>query len=121
MRTINSLAELRQERQRLYMHKAFLETEIKNDFREIKEKFKPLNIIASKDNSILGSSAGIIADLLLKNVVLKNSGFLSRLIVPYIAKNFTSNVVEENKPKIAHWIETLITKFTNRNSEKAAF
>lgn len=119
MRTINSLAELRQERQRLYMHKAFLETEIKSDFHAIKEKFKPLNLLASKDNSVLSNSVGSVADLLIKNVVLKNSGFLARLVLPYLAKNITSNVVEGNKPQIASWIDGLISKFTHRKTEGA--
>ncbi|HEX8515482.1 MAG TPA: hypothetical protein VF868_04725 [Bacteroidia bacterium] len=117
MRTINTLAELREERQRLYMRKVFLETEIKKDFSEIKESLKPMNILASHDNSIVGSSAGFLAEKLIKNVVLRNSGFITRLIVPFLAKNVASNLAEDNKPKITHWITDLIEKFTHKKAE----
>lgn len=118
MKTINTLAELRQERQRLNMHKAFLETEIKRDFNDLKEKFKPLNIMSNKDNNLLGNSVGALADVLIKNVFLSNSGFVTRLVVPFLAKKFTSNVVEENKSKITDWIGDLFSKFVNRKTEK---
>lgn len=127
MRTINTIEELKAERQRLYMRKAFLETEIKNSFEEIKEQLKPLQVItkgagkllSSKDNSIVGNSVGFLTDVLVKKVILRNSGFLTRLIVPYLAKNVASNVAEENKPKIADWISDLIGRFAHRK-EKAA-
>ena len=117
MRTINTLAEVREERQRLYMRNVFLETEIKKDFSEIKESLKPMNILASHDNSIVGSSAGFLAEKLIKNVVLRNSGFITRLIVPFLAKNVASNLAEDNKPKITHWITDLIEKFTHKKAE----
>lgn len=125
MRTINNLAELKQERQRLNLHKAFLESEIKNNFNEIKEQLKPLQLLtkgaskmlSSKDNSIVGNSVGYLTDLIVKNVFMKKSGFLARLIVPFLAKNVAGNLVEENKPQIAHWIQELISKFRNRKAE----
>jgi hypothetical protein len=125
MRTINTIEELRAERQRLYMRKALLETEIRNDYNEIKEELKPVilltkgagKLLSSKDNSIAGNSVGFITELLVKKVVLKNSGFLMRLIVPYLAKNLASNVVEDNKPTIASWITGLVTKFMNKKAE----
>jgi hypothetical protein len=128
MKTINTLAELKLERQRLKMRKAFLETEIKNDFNEIKEKLKPVQLLAngagkflsSKDNSVVGNSVGYLTDMLVKKVILKNSGFLARLVIPYLAKNVASNVAEENKPKIADWISGLIERFAHKRAETKA-
>jgi hypothetical protein len=127
MRTINTLAELKQERQRLYLHKAFLETEIKNDLNDIKEQLKPLRILtkgavkmlSSKENGIVGNSVGYLTDLIVKNVVMRKSGFLAKLIVPYLAKNVASNIAEENKPTIVHWIEDLISRFRQKPTENA--
>jgi hypothetical protein len=123
MRTINTLEELKEERRRLNMRKDLLETEIKNDFAGIKEDLKPLQLLtkgagamlSSKDNGIAGSSAGFLTGFLVKKLILKNSGFLTKLIVPYLAKNVASNVVEENKPKIADWISALISKFAKKS------
>jgi hypothetical protein len=126
MKTINTLAELKQERQRLYLHKAFLETEIKNDINDIKEQLKPLQlltkgavkVLSSKDNTLIGKSAAYVTNLIVKKVLLRNSGFISRLIVPYLAKNVAGNIAEANKPKITHWIEEIISKFRHMRAEK---
>ncbi|MCW3072507.1 MAG: hypothetical protein JWO44_2397 [Bacteroidetes bacterium] len=128
MRTINTLAELKEERQRLYMRKAFLETEIKTNFNEIKEQLKPFHslakgagkFLASKDNSVVGSSVGFLTSALVKNVLLRNSGFITKLIVPYLAKNVASNVAEDNKPKIAGWISDMIARFMPKKAEAEA-
>jgi hypothetical protein len=127
MRTINTYAELKQERQRLYLHKAFLEKEIRNDFNEIKEQLKPLQlltkgaskVLSSKDNSIVGNSVGSLTNFIVKNIVMRNSGFLARLIVPYLAKNVAGNIAEEKKPQITHWIEELISKFRQKKTAAA--
>lgn len=126
MRTINTLAELRQERQRLYLHKAYLETEIQNNFNEIKEQLKPLQLVtkgaskllSSKDNSIIGDSVGYITNLLVKNVFLRNSGFLTKMIVPFIAKKFAGNLAENNKSKITHWVEEIFARIRQRTPEE---
>jgi hypothetical protein len=128
MRTINTLEELKAERLRLKMRKALLETEIRNNFNEIKEDLKPLQLLtkgagkllSSKDNGIAGNSAGFLTEFIVKKLILKNSGFLTRLIVPYLAKNVASNVVEDNKPKIADWISGLLAKFMNKKTEAQA-
>ncbi len=128
MRTINTLTELKEERLRLQMRKVFLETEIKNDFNDIKEQLKPLQLISmgagkllkGNDSTFAGDSVGYIANTLVKNVLLKNAGFVTRLILPFLAKNVASNVVEDNKGKVADWISGLIAKFSHRKAEANA-
>jgi hypothetical protein len=128
MRTINTLAELKEERRRLYMKKALLETDITNNFNQIKEDLKPLQVLtkgvgkflSSKDNSVLGSSAGFLTELLVKKVVLRNSNFITKLIVPFLAKNVASNVAEDNKSMITGWISDLIAKFTHKKEKSPA-
>jgi hypothetical protein len=125
MRTINTLKELREERERLYAKRAFLESEIRKGFDEIKEDLKPLQMItkgagkalSSKDNSLFGDSIGHITNLVVKKIFLKNAGFLTRMIVPFLAKNVASNIAEENKPKVSEWISDLIAKIKSRRSQ----
>lgn len=122
MRRINTLAELKAEQKVLRLRRTYLEAEIKKDFQGIKEDLEPLrlltkgakSVLVSKNNSILGTSAGLAADFITKNTLLRNSGFLTKLIVPFLIKNATSNIVEENKSKVADWVEGLISKFTNK-------
>lgn len=124
MMKINSLSDLKIEQKKLHQRQASLETEISNGFEKLKEELEPLrsftksagNILVSKDNGILGNSFGTIANFLTKNVLLKNSGFITRLIVPYLVKNSTSTLVDNNKSKIVDWVGSLISKFANKKN-----
>ncbi|MFL5764093.1 MAG: hypothetical protein ACJ77K_09140 [Bacteroidia bacterium] len=125
MRRINTLAELKAERKALILRKAELEASMKNDIEGIKADLEPVfamakgakNFLSSKDNSVLGTSAGTAANFIAKHTLFRNSGFITRLIMPFLVKNATSNIVEQNKSKIIDWVETLVSKFRNR--EKA--
>ena len=124
MRKINTITELKAEQKRLRLKQLVLESEIKTEFAALKESFAPLkmltkgvgNTLSSKDNGIIGNSFGGIAEFLVRNVVLRNSGFLTRLIVPYLAKNTASNIAENNKGEIVDWVTGLISKFSKRKT-----
>lgn len=119
---INSLEELKAEQKKLVLRKMILESEITKDFEELKKELEPLKLLTksagtvliSKNNGILGNSLGFIADFITNNILLKNSGLLTRLIVPYLVKNTTSNFVENNKSKIAGFIGKLISKLAKK-------
>jgi|ERR1043165_1314721 hypothetical protein len=123
MRKINTLAELKAEQKALRIRKADLESDIRKDIDEIKTDLEPLmmvskgikNMLSSKDNSIMGASAGTAANFIAKNTIFRNSGFITRLIMPFFVKNITSNVVENNKSQIVDWVENLISKFTKKD------
>lgn len=124
MMKINSLADLKTEQKRLLQRKEVLESEIITGFEKFKEELAPLssftkgarNILVSKDNGILGNSLGSIANFITKNVLLKNSGFITRLIVPYLVKNSTSSLVENNKSKIVDWVGNVFSKFAGKKA-----
>ena len=124
MTRINSFSDLKIEQKRLQLRRSALEAEIINDLEKLKEELEPLksftksagNILLSKNNGILGNSLGSIANFITKNVLLKNSGFITRLIVPYLVKNSTSNLVENNKSNISNWIDILISKFAKKKT-----
>jgi hypothetical protein len=122
MMKINSLADLKTEQKKLLQRKMVLETEIITDFEKFKADLAPLtsftkgagNILVSKDNGILGNSLGAIANFVTRNVLLKNSGFVTRLIIPYLVKNSTSSLVEKNKSKIVDWVGNVFSKFMSK-------
>lgn len=126
MRTINTIEELRLERRALRSKASYLEAEIRNDLQEIKAMLAPMNVLTtsaekvlvSQNNGLLGNTAGTIADFITRNVIMRNAGFLSRLVVPYLVKNVTSNVVDNNKTDIVSWIGSMISKITSRKKEK---
>jgi hypothetical protein len=124
MKRISTLTELKAERKLLQLHKTFLEAEIKSDFVELKKELEPLKIVtrsagtllSSENNKILGHSFGSLAGVLTKNVFLRNSGFITRLIIPFFAKNATSNLVEDHKPQIAHWIMKQVNRLSHKKT-----
>ncbi|MGZ3883063.1 MAG: hypothetical protein ACXVP0_05550 [Bacteroidia bacterium] len=126
MRKIDTIADLRAEKKRLQFHRLFLEAELKKDVAGLKESLAPLamvtsgakQMLSSKDNSLVSTSVGSLVNFLTRHVLLRNSGLITRLLVPYIAKNATSNLVENNKSKIVDWVGSLISKLSNRHLVK---
>jgi hypothetical protein len=104
MNNITTYNDLVQERQRLSLLLEERKILVKTEFEEIKIKLKPLtNIVevvekmSSKDTSNPLVNAGISmgVNFLLKNVLLRNAGWITRLILPVLAKNYLSHEVEE--------------------------
>ena len=126
MRKINNLEDLIKERERLTVRKEFLEGEIKNSFHEIKTSLEPLNalrkgashLLSSKNNDVLSNTVGGAIEFILRNFILKRSGLITRLLVPYLVKNATAGFVNENKTGIINTISTLISAIAKRKSKK---
>jgi hypothetical protein len=104
MTKISSYKELVIERQRIEQELALQKAQINEEIQEIKDKLKPVTGIlsffnTSKKQSLkstamqVGANIGI--DVLLRNTLLGKAGWLSRLIVPFIAKKISSKVIEK--------------------------
>ena len=125
MKKIDSLSDLKAERFRLSQKKLFLENEIKNDFKLLKENFAPIQLftdsaakmLVNNNIGILNGFTALILDLVLKKVMLKNSGIITRLILPFLAKITANNLISENKTKILGWLGDLILKVGKRDNE----
>lgn len=126
MQKVNTLAELKAEQKNLEVRRISLEREIKNDFEAIKAELAPLTsvkegaktLLISKDNSTLSNSIGKVADFVTNKVILKNSGYLVRLIVPFLVKNMTTNIVENNKSSIVDWVGNFVSKLKQKREVK---
>lgn len=127
MKKIDTLEELRAERIRLRARKLELESDIRLVFAEIKSDLQPLNMIKNgaaslfsnrTEGDIVGNTAGMITNFLLRNVLLRNSGFITRLVLPFLARNATANYVSEHKTKITDWLLHLYEKIRKKPEEK---
>ena len=67
---------------------------------------------ADKHNPLLRQGANTLIDVVLKNVVLAKSGWLTKIIVPFFVKNYSSHLIADNKDKV---INKVATALTNRN------
>ena len=124
MLKVNSLKELRAQQTSLRIRKSILEAEMKESLADLKAEFSSVravsknaeDVLASKSNTILGFSLGNLADFLTEKVLLRNSGLITKLVVPYIVKAATSNLVENNKSKIMGWLGNLTGKLAGRKA-----
>ena len=129
MKKIETLFDLKTERIRLNIRKAQLEAEIKNDFEGLKESLAPMhlvtdgaaNMLVNKNHGLVNSATSTIIDLILKKVLLRNAGFITRLVLPFIAKNTANNFVAENKTKILGWIGDLILKAGTKKNKNHVY
>jgi len=102
---------------------------IRADVEELKLELRPLSGVAAyvkkfttRDKTALlaSISSDIIAQGLLKRVVLARSGWLMKTILPYFFRNFSSNFLSEQKDKFIDRLREMF-KHTNGRDEKTTF
>lgn len=104
MTRISNYKELVAERMRIQHELALQKAQINEEVREIKDKLKPITGLlsffgSSKKQSFkstameVGANIGI--DVLLRNTLLGKASWLTRLVVPFIAKRISSKVIEK--------------------------
>ena len=129
MKKVETLTELKAEKARLAQKKLFLENEIEDNFKALKESFAPLQLVTdgaakmlmNKNYGIVNEAISMVSDSIFKKIVLKNSGFMLRLALPLIARNTANNLFAEHKTKILGWIGDLILKFGKRKNNKPIY
>ncbi len=86
---------------------------IHEDFNEIKQELEPVRKVLTNVKKLFSKETGgglltlgadKLIDIVVRRVLLARSGWLAKLIVPALAKNYTSHVVDDNKGKIMNWI-----------------
>jgi hypothetical protein len=58
------------------------------------------------------ATEGVI-DLVVKKLILARSGWITKLVVPFLMKNFSSHVVADNKDK---WLSKLFAWVSKKNA-----
>jgi hypothetical protein len=125
---IKTYDDLLNEKQRLEQLLKSQKEIIRQDIQEIKEEFKPVKHAFSfisklgtkdKSNPLLTATTDTVINLLVKKLLLAKTGWVTRLIVPFILKNFSSHVVSENKGSIMKKIFSIFGK-RNQNGKASA-
>jgi hypothetical protein len=106
MNNINTYDDLLQEKRRLKLILEERKILVQAEFEEIKVKLKPVTHVIEmveklskkdKSNPLFNIGVDMGVNLLLKNVLLRNAGFIVKLLVPLLTKNFLSHEGEEAK------------------------
>lgn len=104
--TIRTYEDLLKEQQRLLGVIKTQEDLIRKDIAGVKEGLKPfnkvaqqLNKMATRDNSAplmnFGLEFGV--DLLLRKFVLAKAGWFTKIVIPFLVKNYSSHIIGEEK------------------------
>ena len=97
------------------------------DIEEIKEKVRLVTEIAAQatklfvpsgDQSMLTKMINAAIDLLVRNMVIKKSGWLTKAIIPFLVHNLSSHFVADNKEGILKKIAAWFSKSRKKNKEQ---
>jgi len=102
---LNSFEDLLKEKARLTEQLAVQKEQLKEDIRVIKEDLKPVGNALStaalfisrstKGNGLAHLGVNVAIDLLIKRFLLSKAGWLTRQLVPFFMKNYSSHIVDE--------------------------
>jgi hypothetical protein len=120
---INTYEDLLDEQKRLQLLLQTQKDIVRQDIREIKEELAPIKTavnfigkLTTRDsgNPLINSTVNTAIDLLIRKVVLGRAGWITKLVVPFIIKNFASHAIDEKKDSI---IQKLFSWFGKKKKE----
>ncbi|MGK2862213.1 MAG: hypothetical protein ACSLE0_09790 [Chitinophagaceae bacterium] len=124
---INTYEELLEEQARLRSLFVAQKELVRQDINQLKlelipvqKAIKVVEKFVTKDNTswILSTSADTLIDMFIKRTLLSKAGFITKMVVPFFMKNFSSHVIADNKDKILSKINSWFSK-KNMNGKTA--
>jgi hypothetical protein len=104
--TIRTYEDLLKEQQRLLSVIKSQEELIRIDIAGVKEGLRPFNKVAqqinkmaTRDNSapLLNFGLEFGVDLLLRKFILAKAGWFTKIVIPFLVKNYSSHIIGEEK------------------------
>ena len=83
---------------------------LKADFDGFQDSIRPLQVatnvlskfVVSKDKDMISTGIETALSFVLRNVVLSRAGWLTKMVVPYVAKKYAVNKLADNKADLVH-------------------
>lgn len=103
-RTIKTYSDLCEERDRLKNLLVIQRQRVIDDWGEVKEEFQPVKNVfgvvgkmarGDKSNPFINMGLKFASDIVLKNFVLARAGWITRLAVPFVMKNYSSHLLAD--------------------------
>jgi len=119
-----SYNDLLKEKQQLEVMLQVQKQVIRYDVEEIKLKLQPVKEtlefvrkITTKDrtNLLLDLGSDIAINTFIKNFILSKAGWLTRIVIPFFLKNYSSHFLAEQKDK---WLEKLKSWLGHKNGKE---
>jgi len=118
--SIRTYEDLLAEEKRLQLAIKGHEVLLRQDFESLKENAQPvvravgfLNKLATRDHTGPLSNFGIDfgIDLLVRKLILARAGWFTKIVVPFVIKNYSSHIIsEEHRAKITEKVQQLYEK-----------
>ena len=91
--------------------------EIKLKLQPVKEALEFVKKVTTRDrtNLLLDLGSDIAINSLIKNFILSRAGWLTRIVVPFFLRNYSSHFIAEQKDK---WIEKLKSWLGYKNGKE---
>jgi hypothetical protein len=98
---------------------------IKDDWQDLKDEFIPVKNVfgavgqmthADKSNPLVNFGLKVASDLFLKNFVLAKAGWITKLAVPFVVKNYSSHVLAR---KGGHFLGKVANLFSSKKRPKS--
>jgi hypothetical protein len=124
---INSYNDLLEEKERLESLLKIQKAVIREDIYQIGEEIEPVTSALSfagrlltRDNSnlLLNAGANKVIDIFIKKILLARTGWITKLVVPFLVKNYSSHFISENKGTLLKKLFSWIGKKNANGQEK---
>ena len=122
MSKIRTYQDLLEEKKHLEIELVRKRELIRKDVADLKEEWRPVKDLLSglgkittrgKTNPLLAIGIDIIGEVLVKNILLMRSGWITRLVVPFLTKNFSTHILNKGGTSI---FRQLIDRFRDHKS-----
>ena len=124
-RKIRSYEDLEREEQLLEELLLTQKQLVQLDIEILKQELKPASLAlksfnkittVDKNNLFLNEGANKVIDLVLNKFLLGNAGWITKFIVPFFIKNYSSHLIGDNKANI---VEKIFSLFGRKNGKSA--
>ena len=125
---IQTYDDLLEEKKRLQELLPVHKEQLHYSWGEMKESFKPVsNVFAffgkmakrDKTNPLLNIGIDVAGDVLLRKILLAKAGWLTRFAVPFLVKNYSSNVLSGKATNLLGRLRELFRKDKKLNGQHA--
>lgn len=130
MSKIKTYEDLLQEEQRLVAQLKTTEALIRNDIAGVKEGLQPIgNVVktlgrfATRDRTGAFANFGLdfSVDLLVRRFLLAKAGWFTKILVPYLIKNYSSHIISErHKARIMEKINNFFARLRPKPDQQPA-
>lgn len=130
MSKIKTYEDLLQEEQRLLAQLKATELLIRDDIAGVKEGLKPIgNAMKTASKFITRDKTGALAnfgldfgvDLLVRKFLLARAGWFTKILIPYVIKNYSSHIIsEQQRAKLMEKISNIFSKLRPKPDARPA-